>query len=106
MDGPEDAAAPTEWEAGQGEAKNQLAGCDSILGNGPAERERRHRLALDEQRRRASRALDRMVEAPQGTAHRMSERWEREFCNQLAADGWDPEYLARRYGLTMRGVRA
>jgi len=57
-----------------------------------------------DERRRASRALDRMAEASQVTGHRMSERWEREFCNQLAADGWDPEYLARRYGLTMRGA--
>jgi len=104
MPDPKDAAAP---EGGlEGERSSQLAGCDSILGNSPAERERRHLLALAEERRRASRALDRMIDASQATAHRMSERWEREFCNQLAADGWDPEYLARRYGLTMRGVRA
>lgn len=62
------------------------------------DRARRHR-------RQAAAALDDLLAwlYPE-PLQRHSERFERTCANDLARQGFDPDYLARRFGLTKRGV--
>lgn len=70
----------------------------------------RARLHAIEARRRHSRALDahlaRTQPPPTPAPGIGSEAERRELANALARAGFDPEYLAHRYGLTLRTARA
>jgi hypothetical protein len=93
----------------EGGSEDQLAAdAQSLLAGLDFERARRRaRLALEEDRRRASHEVDRLLAElfpPKYPATHFSERWERNVANELVAAGFDSEYIARRYRLTMRGA--
>jgi hypothetical protein len=103
MPDPTSANAPRR-ETG-GEAKNQLAADTPILAVGTAEAKRRADIAREQQQRNARLALDHL-EAGTERAWHPSDRWQRCVANELAAQGWDPEYLARRFHLARKQVAA
>jgi len=103
-------AAALDTEGTEGGSNVQLASCESILGASPAERERRARrarLAREADRRRASVALDELLAVmyPAPSPHAPS-GWELAWARQMVAQGFDAEYVARRYGLLRKGVAA
>jgi hypothetical protein len=70
--------------------------------------QRRARIVQDVERRKASHELDLLLAImyPDHTATERSQRWERATANDFVRMGFDPEYVARRYGLTLRTVTA
>jgi hypothetical protein len=67
----------------------------------PAYRAQRSAQLTERSRRAASLELSRML-----NPWHASERWERKVANELVSASFDPEYVARRFGLSRRGVAA
>ncbi|MGC4174280.1 hypothetical protein [Demequina sp.] len=106
MTDPRDAAAGLQEEQPGERSIVQQGHADTpSLGNPREEREDRW-LAAD--RHAVAHALDQLLDrlgpVDDEPPHRMSDRWERAWANQMVAAGWDAEHLARRYGLTRKQV--
>lgn len=104
MDGPKDAAGPGGGSEAE-RVENQQATDAYSVSEWLPERERPHRLTLDDERRRASRALDELLGDREHGWH-PSLAWDRRVAKQLLDAGWDKEYLTRRFNLHRKEVSA